>query len=56
VPGVTDDVIIPATAPNMPVVHVNGLGCDDVLVKAGASLIIQPGFILTVNGTMIIEE
>jgi hypothetical protein len=56
VPGVTDDVIIPATAPSMPVVHVNGLGCDDVLVKAGALLIIQPGFILTVNGTMIIEE
>jgi hypothetical protein len=56
VPGAQDDVLIPASAPNMPVVRVEGFSCNDVLVKAGASLTIIPGIILTVNGTMTLEE
>lgn len=56
VPGAQDDVLIPASAPNMPVVRIDGFSCNDVLVKSGASLTIIPGIILTVNGTMTLEE
>ena len=55
VPGMSDDVIIPATAANMPVVRVQGLYCNEVLVKSGASLTIIPGIVLTVNGSIILE-
>ena len=55
VPGMSDDVIIPATAANMPVVRVQGLNCNEVLVKSGASLTIIPGIVLTVNGSIILE-
>jgi hypothetical protein len=55
VPGATDDVIIPVTAPNMPVVKVQGLQCNNILIQNGAGLDINPGFILTINGQIIIE-
>lgn len=56
IPGVQDDVVIPPTAPYMPVVNIQGLSCNNVLVQAGALLTVQPGFILTVNGNITIEE
>jgi hypothetical protein len=56
VPAGLDDVIIPSSAPFMPVVKVHGLVCNNVLVKAGASVTIVPGFTLTVNGNFILEE
>jgi carboxypeptidase T len=56
IPGAEDDVVIPPTAPNMPVVKIQGLSCNNVLVQAGAILIIHPGFILTVNGSITLEE
>ena len=56
VPGVMDDVFIPETAPFMPVVKVQGLGCYNITVRAGASLIIDPGFVLTVNGDITLEK
>ena len=56
VPGMSDDVIIPASAPYMPVVKVPGLGCNNLTVQAGSSIIVNPGVILTVNGNAILED
>ena len=55
VPGAQEDVIIPATAPHMPVVKVQGFSCKNVLIQNGATMTINPGFILTVNGHITIE-
>lgn len=56
VPGPSDDVIVPASATVMPEVKVSGMTCNNVTVKPGANLIVTPGFILTVNGTITIEQ
>jgi hypothetical protein len=55
-PGIQDDVVIPPTAPFMPVVKVQGQSCNNVVVRAGASLSIDPGITLTVNGNITLEE
>ena len=55
VPGAQDNVVIPVTAAHMPVVEVPGKKCNNLTVRAGATLTINPGFTLTVNGLMIIE-
>ncbi len=55
VPTTQDDVIIPVSAPVMPVLKVQGFGCNNLLIKAGATMNINPGFILSVNGQITIE-
>ena len=55
VPGALDDVVIPATALNMPEVKVQGLSCNNVTIRLGATLTIVPGIVLTTNGLMKIE-
>ena len=55
VPGAQDDVIIPAAAPMMPEVKVQGLSCNNVTIRQGAALTIIPGIVLTINGLMKIE-
>ena len=56
IPGAQDDILIPETAPFMPVVKVQGLSCNNIIVRPGAILTINPGFELTVNGNITIEE
>jgi len=56
VPGWNDDVLIPATAPFMPVVRNPGLSCRNVVVTpGGGELHIAPGHVLTVNGNIHLE-
>ncbi len=55
VPVAQVDVIIPATAPNMPIVNVPGLSCYNILIQDGATLTIDPGIVLTVNGNITVE-
>jgi thiamine pyrophosphokinase len=38
-----------------PAVQVQGLGCSNILIHAGAALTIDPGIVLTVNGQFTIE-
>ena len=55
VPGAQDNVVIPVTAAHMPVVEVPGKKCNNLTVRAGATLTINPGFTMTVNGQMTLE-
>ncbi|MEI7725113.1 MAG: hypothetical protein WCK09_08400 [Bacteroidota bacterium] len=56
VPGWNDDVLIPETAPFMPVVRDPGLSCREVVVSpGGGELHISPGIILTVNGSVKLD-
>jgi len=55
VPRPQEDVIIPVTAPNMPVVKLQGLSCNNILIQDGATLTINPGIVLTVNGNITTE-
>jgi hypothetical protein len=56
VPGWNDDVLIPETAPFMPVVRDPGLSCREVVVSpGGGELHISPGFVLTVNGSVKLD-
>ncbi len=56
VPGALEDVIIPVTATHMPDVNVPGLSCNNILIQDGATLTIDPGIVLTVNGTITVES
>ncbi|MEI7895875.1 MAG: hypothetical protein WCJ26_02475 [bacterium] len=56
VPGVLDDVVIPATAAIMPEVKVQSMSCKDLTIMAGASLKISPDFTLNVTGLLTIEQ
>jgi len=55
IPGAQDDVIIPVSASVMPVVQVQGFGCNNIVIRSGATLTVTPGVILTVNGQVTIE-
>lgn len=55
VPSATDNIIIPSSALNMPVVYNNGLSCHTIYILSGANVTINPGISLTVNGTAIFE-
>ena len=55
IPSLIDDVIISATAPFQPVVKISGLGCHDLVIGHGATVVINPGQILTVNGEVTLE-
>ncbi len=55
VPGALDDVVIPATAPHMPVVRWQGYSCNNMLIRSGAACTLNPGIVLTVNGILTIE-
>jgi len=50
-----DNIIIYATAPFQPVVKISGLNCHDLFIGHGATVVIDPGQILTVNGEVTIE-
>ncbi len=52
VPAATDEVTIPSSAPNMPVVNISGMVCKDLHIALGASLTIPEGITLTVNGNV----
>jgi hypothetical protein len=56
VPGPTDDIIIPSSASVMPEVDVSGMSCRDLLIRAGATLKVNPGYTLTVNRHFTIEK
>jgi hypothetical protein len=55
VPGGQDDVVIPVTA-TTPEVKVPGMSCKNLVIRAGATLIITPGYTLNVNGHVAIEK
>jgi hypothetical protein len=53
IPMLTENVSIPSGPSNMPIVSINGLGCNNLSVgTTGASLVVNPGIHLTVNGTL----
>ncbi|MCX6267648.1 MAG: hypothetical protein NTW16_09870 [Bacteroidetes bacterium] len=39
----------------MPVVMVQGFSCNNILIQTGATLTVNPGIMLTVNGHLTIE-
>lgn len=55
IPLYIDNVIIAASAPFQPVVKITGLSCHDVLIKNGATVVINNGVIFTVNGDTTLE-
>jgi hypothetical protein len=55
VPSATDHIIIPSSVLNMPIVYNNGLNCHTIFVLDGATVTINPGISLTINGTVIFE-
>ncbi len=56
VPGWNDDVLIPASAPFMPVVRNQGHSCRNLVVTPGGGAVqISPGYVLTVNGTIHLD-
>lgn len=56
IPGPDDDVIIPSSATAMPKVDVSGMTCHDIYISAGATVTVDPGFTLSVNGNVTIEK
>jgi hypothetical protein len=50
VPIWNDVVVVPFTAPLMPVIRTPGLSCYKMVIAEGAELHINPGIILTVTG------
>jgi hypothetical protein len=54
-PSGIDIVIIPASATTMPVVNVDGMTCQDLMLGEGASVTIPEGFHLTVNGDVVMN-
>jgi hypothetical protein len=50
IPRPTEDVIIPSTAPHMPLVRVQGMSCHQIYLSEGATLIINPGMTLVITG------
>ncbi|HNY02643.1 MAG TPA: hypothetical protein PKG48_08660 [Bacteroidales bacterium] len=56
VPAADDDVIIPPSAPFMPVVRINGLNCRTLNVLPGGRLQVNPGIVLTVNGSCLLKN
>lgn len=56
VPGVNDDVVIPATAAVMPEVKVPGMSCKNMIIRAGATLTITASHTLNVSGHVTIEN
>lgn len=55
VPSALDDIIIPSTAINMPAAKNNGLSCHNIFISTGATVTINPGIKLTVNGSTTFE-
>ena len=55
VPSSDDNIIIPSNAANMPIVKNNGLSCNDILIKSGATLTVNPGVTITAWGSITIE-
>ena len=56
IPGPQDDVVISASAANMPEISVDGMVCKDLKIENGATLSIDPGVVLTINGHLTIES
>jgi hypothetical protein len=52
---VTEDVIIPAVVPNIPIVNVAGMTCGSLIIEKGANLIINVKENLTINGRLTID-
>ena len=53
IPMLTENVSIPSSAPHMPEVFYQGMGCNNLSVAGnGGSLTINPGFHLNINGTL----
>ncbi len=50
IPGINTDVLIPATAPNQPIIGANGANAKNINIEAGASLTISGTFTLNVSG------
>jgi hypothetical protein len=55
VPASSDDVTITADGSHAPVVGIDGLSCHDLRISRGATLIINPGIILTTLGSVIFD-
>lgn len=56
VPSIIEDVTIPSSVPNFPIVSDQGHGCHNLLIQNSSSLIVNPGINFTVTGNTIIEE
>jgi hypothetical protein len=54
VPTYLDDVVIPGTVSNQPVVIIQGLACHNMNIVTGATVTINPGITLTINGNLTI--
>jgi hypothetical protein len=54
IPNAVDDVVIPATAVNMPEISVQGMNCYNLFIDPGASLTVRSGFTLNVQGDFTI--
>jgi hypothetical protein len=55
VPQTTEDIDIPAAVSNFPTVRTNGYTCKNILVESGATLTVNAGIKLTVNGTFTLQ-
>ncbi len=56
VPGPGNSVVISPGTVNEPVVLSAGQSCKDLIIQGGATVIVQPGIQLTVNGHTLIRE
>lgn len=55
IPAFSDNITVPCCVPVMPHVSQNGFTCNNITVQAGATVTIDPGITLTVNGRMILQ-
>jgi hypothetical protein len=51
-PSYIDNVIIPASVPYLPEVKDPGMGCNDLFIESDATIKINPGCILLINGNL----
>jgi hypothetical protein len=52
IPMLTENVTIPTGLTNYPTVSIQGMGCNNLTIAGGATLNINPGIHLTINGTL----
>ena len=56
VPISTDDITISGLASNQPVISNTGLQCNNLVVENAASITIDPGYDLTINGDLTLDN
>jgi len=55
VPLSPDNIVIPASGGQMPKVKNNGFACNDLTILHNATVVVNPGISLTINGQLILE-